>query len=123
MNIKGLTPTIAALDPRYRTEAKDNVRLENNHERDADGKRQQGDAELKRHLSDTEFDECIKILEAIPAIVENQLIIRIETQGDSRVIFIEDLTGQVVRRLSEADLWLVTRDKERPTGRIFDRAG
>lgn len=114
---------MAALDPRYRTEAKDNVRLENSHERDADGKHQQGDPETKHHLSEAEFDEAIKTLQAIPAVSENQLNIRIEVQGDRRVIFIEDPAGQIVRRLSESDLWLVTREKERPTGRIFDRAG
>ena len=123
MNIKGLNPTLAALEPRTRVEGKENVRLQDSGDRDADGRRQDAEPEPKRHLTDLEFELAIKTLKEHQGVVAHGLIIRVETHEDTRVIFIEDQTGKVIRRLSESDLWLVTREKNRATGQILDKAG
>lgn len=123
MNVKSLTPSLAALDPKYKTEGKDGVRLKDSGDRDADGRRQQPEPENKRHLNQEEFDQALAALKQNSAIVSHNLQIRVEMQGDHRVVYIEDITGKVVRRLSEADLWIVTQKTERPTGKILDKAG
>ncbi|MGE0763294.1 MAG: hypothetical protein AB7N80_08450 [Bdellovibrionales bacterium] len=123
MNVKSLTPNLSALDPRLRTEAKDNVRLQNSGDRDADGRRQQNEPEHKRHLNESEFETALETLKKNAAVTAHNLQIRVEQHEDHRVIFIEDRAGQVIRRLSEADLWLVTRENDRPTGKILDKAG
>ncbi len=123
MNIKGLTPALATLDPRARVEGKENVRLQNSGDRDANGQRQEPEPEHKRHLSDVEFEVAIQTLKEHSGVVAHGLIVRVETNADSRVIFIEDQAGKIVRRLSEADLWLVTKEKNRTTGSILDKAG
>lgn len=124
MNIKGLNPSpAAALDPRKRVEGRENVRLQNSGDRDADGRRQSQEPELKRHLNEAEFEAALKALKEIQGIAANGLSVRVEIHEDRRVIYIEDQEGKVVRRLSEADLWLVTREKTRPTGQIFDKTG
>lgn len=123
MNIKGLTPNSIVLDPRARVEDKDAVRTKNSGERDADGRHHQGEPELKRHLNEAEFEAALKVLKENQGVVDHALQIRVEILEDRRVIFIEDGHGTVIRRLSESDLWLVTREKDRPTGKILDRAG
>ena len=123
MNIKGLNPILTNLDPRPRVEGKENVRLQNSSDRDADGRRQEPEPEHKRHLTDVEFEVAIQTLKEHQGIVAHGLNVRVEVLEDARVIYIEDQAGKVVRRLSEADLWLVTRDKNRPTGQILDKAG
>lgn len=114
---------MAALDPKYRTESKNSVRTQDSGDRDANGQRQQPEPENKRHLNQEEFDQALESLKQNSAIVAHNLQLRVETQGDHRVIFVEDLQGQVIRRLSEADLWIVTRSNDRPTGKILDKAG
>lgn len=123
MNIRGLTPQIAAIDSRLRAEAKDKVRLENSPERDANGRQESTGDEKKRHLTEDEFQQALQALKDNPHIASSLLTVHVEAQGESRVVLIKDATGQVVRRLSEADLWLVTREAERPTGKILDKAG
>jgi hypothetical protein len=123
MNIKGLTPSFVSLDPRVRTDAKEDVRMKNSGERDADGRRQNPEPEQKRHLSEEELESAIAILKANAGVVAHSLVVRVEAQGDHRVVYIEDLTGKVIRRLSEAELWTVTREKDRTTGKILDKAG
>jgi hypothetical protein len=123
MNIKGLTPSLIHLDPRVKTDAKDALRLKNSGDRDANGQRQQPEPERKNHLSDEEFEAALKTLGENPGVAQNHLQIRVEKLPDCRIVYVEDLSGKVVHRLSEADLWLVTREKDRPTGKILDKSG
>lgn len=121
MNIKNVsTAPILPLDPKQRVEG--NVRAKGSTDRDADGKREQGEQEAKRHLTQQEFDESLKALEELPGLKSNNLMIKVETVEDHRVILIVDATGKIVRRLSESQLWLATRDRDKQTGRILDKA-
>ena len=121
MNIKNVsTSPIIPLDPKNRVEG--NARTKGSADRDADGKREQKEQEIKRHLTQQEFDEAIKALEDFPGLKANNLTIKVETHEDHRVILIVDSTDKVVRRLSESQLWSATRDRDKQTGRILDKA-
>ena len=98
------------------------MRSKGSTDRDADGKREQAQPELKRHLSQQEFDEAVKALEEFPGLKANNLEIKVEIHEDHRVLLIVDPQGKVVRRLSESQLWLATRDRDKQTGRILDKA-
>lgn len=121
MNIKGVnTSPILPIDPKQKVEGK--TRAQSSTDRDADGRRQQQEPELKRHLNQQEFDEALKTLEGLPGLKANSLTIKVEVKDDCRVVLIVDPSGKVVRRLSEQQLWSATRDKDRQTGRILDKA-
>lgn len=121
MNIKGInTPAISTVDPKARVDG--NKRTQSSADRDADGGRQDGQGEPKRHLDQQEFDESLKALESFPGLKANNLTIKVEVKPDCRVILILDPSGKVVRRLSEQQLWEATRDKDRQTGKILDKA-
>jgi hypothetical protein len=121
MNIKNIgTTPITPLEPKSRVEG--NARAKGSADRDADGKREQKEPEIKRHLTQQEFDDAIKVLEALPGLKANNLTIKVEVQDDHRVITIVDFQGKVVRRLSESQLWSATRDRDKQTGRILDKA-
>lgn len=121
MNIKTLTPSpVVPLDPKARVEGQTRARASS--ERDANGKQEGAEQETKRHLTDQEFDEAIAALKEFPGLKANDLEIKVEKQKDGRVVLIVDRTGQIVRRLSESQLWLATRDRDKQTGRILDKA-
>jgi hypothetical protein len=121
MNIKGLAShPILPVDPKPRVEG--NVRTQGSTDRDANGRREQQEPEIKRHLNQQEFDDALKALEAHPGLKANNLTIKVETKEDCRVILIIDPVGNIVRRLSESQLWSATRDKDRLTGKILDKA-
>jgi hypothetical protein len=121
MNIKGLNASpIAPVEPKKRVDG--NSRTQNATDRDGNGRKEQGEPELNRHLSQQEFDDALKALGEMPGLKANNLTIKVETKEDCRTILILDPTGKVVRRLSEAQLWSATRDKDRQTGRILDKA-
>ena len=121
MNIKTVTPNpVLPLDQSKKVEGK--VRAQGSTDRDADGRRQHQEPEIKRHLTQQEFDDALKALGEHPGLKANHLVIKVEVHEDARVVLIVDPEGKIVRRLSESQLWLATRDKDRQTGRILDKA-
>ena len=121
MNIKSLTPSpILPVDPKQRVEG--NARAKASTDRDGNGRQEQKEEESKRHLTQQEFDDAIKVLEQTPGLKSNNLSIKVEVDGDHRVVTIVAPDGQIVRRLSESQLWAATRDKDRQTGKFLDKA-
>lgn len=98
------------------------MRLQESADRDADGRRERQEEEPKRHLSDEEFKEALDALAKHPGITANNLTIRVEQQDDHRVVLIEDRDGQIVRRLSESQLWSSLMANDKKTGTILDKA-
>jgi hypothetical protein len=122
MNIKNVVSNpVLPVDPKNRVEG--GVRTKGSTDRDANGKREQAEGESKKKLSDSEFEEAFAILTSMPGLKSNDLSLRVEVAADAmRTVYIEDLNGRVIRRLTEAQLWLATRDKDRQTGTILDKA-
>lgn len=122
MNIKGFfTNPLPQVTSSERTSEK--MRLQESADRDADGRRERNPGEEpKNHLTDEEFKQALDSLAKHPGIVANNLTIRVEQQDDYRVVFVEDKDGNIVRRLSESQLWasLIAHDKK--TGTILDKA-
>jgi hypothetical protein len=121
MNIKNITSNpILPLDPKNKIDG--GVRTQSSTDRDANGRQEGQGQETKQHLSQQEFDDALQALEANPGLKANGLTIKVEQQGDIRIVMILDPAGQLVRRLTESQLWLTTRDKDRQTGKILDKA-
>ena len=120
MNIKLLTPNpIPTVEPKARVEG--SPRMQDAGDRDADGRRERDGQPEKERLNTQEFDDCLKALGETPGLKANGLLIKVEDSGGARVVLITAPDGQIVRRLTEAQLWAMTRDKERPTGKILDK--
>lgn len=121
MNIKSVLPNpVPAIDPKQKVEK--NVRAQSSTDRDADGRRDSAEKEQKRNLSQQEFDEALKALENLPGLKSSNLSIKVETVGEIRTVLIVAPDGKIVRRLSESQLWAATRDQDRKTGTILDKA-
>ncbi len=121
MDIKNVVSfPIPPVEPKKKVDGR--ARTQASTDRDANGQREQAAPEIKRHLSDEEFNDAIKVLEATPGLKANNLTVKVETKDDCRVVLIIDPHGQVVRRLSENQLWSATRDKDRQTGNFLDKA-
>lgn len=122
MNVRSVASQINILPTETRERVDGDVKTQQSADRDANGRQEQGEQETKRHLTEEEFEQCLKALEKLPGLQSNDLIIKHEKSGDQRIVLIEDKNGRVIRRFSESDLWLATRNLERNTGHIFDKA-
>ncbi len=90
---------------------------------DRDPTPQNGDSKPEYHkLTDEELEAALNFLKNLKGVQDNNLQLRVEKGDGTLVVFIEDLSGKVVRRIPENDLWLLTRDKEKSKGNLFDKA-
>jgi len=123
MNIKGFftNPIPIARGTESASSAK-GLKMQESTDRDADGRRQNEEQEPKRHLNEEEFKKALSELEKHPGLVANNLTVKVEVKEDHRVILIQDIKGNVVRRLSESQLWSAIQAFDRKTGSIFDKA-
>jgi hypothetical protein len=121
MNIKGFF-TNPVLLPSSTEKVGPKMKMQESAERDADGRRQAPQEEAKRHLSEEEFQSCLKKLEEHPGLLANNLTVKVETKDGVKVILIQDPGGNVVRRLSESQLWSAIQAFDRKTGSILDKA-
>ena len=121
MNIKNVVPApILPIEPKHRIEG--NTKTRSSGDRDGNGRREQPEPELKRNLSQQEFDDALKALAETPGLKSNNLELKVEVTDGIRIILIVAPDGAVVRRLSESQLWSSTRDKDRQTGKFLDKA-
>lgn len=121
MNIKSITSNpVLPVDPKAKVDTA--IRAQHSTERDANGRQSASEDESKRQLNDEEFEQALETLKENPGLKSNGLIVRVEAAGKSRVVTIESPDGLVVRRLSESQLWVATREKDRSTGALLDKA-
>ena len=122
MNIRGLnTSPISPVEPKARVDGKTRMQSSTS-DRDADGRRERSEGEPPKTLKQEEFDQALEVLRNMPGLKSNELILKVEMEGAQRITSIVDPAGVVIRRLTEAQLWAATRDKDRQTGKILDKA-
>jgi uncharacterized FlaG/YvyC family protein len=109
MNIKGVVSNLIPIDFGKR----DLKKTRNNTERDAQ-QGGQGGGEPPRHhkLTDEELTQVLKMLKEIPGIKDNNLQFRIERNSDRVIVFVEDPTGKIIRRIPDLELWAMYQKKQ-----------
>lgn len=123
MNIRSLSSQIVLpVDPKSRTEGNADVKPQESTERDGDGRQQQAEEELKRNLSDEELQEAMEKLRQLPGVKSNNLRVRLLEEDGIRKIILEDPSGKIVRRMSEAQLWASIQHVDKSTGQLLNKA-
>lgn len=123
MNIRSISGVQSPLQEVAKVERVKDVKLDSSHaDRDADGRREQGESEKKRQFTDAEFQEALEHIQALPGFKSHALSLKVEERDSQRVVLILDPAGVVVRRLLEKDLWSLIADKEKGKGQFFDKA-
>lgn len=84
-----------------------------------------GQEEASHHrMSDEEAREVLEYLKSLDGIKDNNLSVRLEKSEDRFVVFVEDSSGKVVRRMLEDELWALfkKRNKDSKKGQILNKA-
>ncbi len=91
-------------------------------DRDANGQSQQQEQKPKRNLSPEELQEAVAYLEALEGVKNNNLKVRLATADGISVVYIEDQNGKVVRRIPEAELSTLTKNRQQKSGHLLNKA-
>lgn len=123
MNIRSVSPQIILpTEPKSKTEGNADVKPQESTERDGDGRQHQGEQELKRHLTDEELTEAMEKLRQLPGVKNNNLRVRLVEEEGIKKILLEDPSGKIIRRMSEAQLWSSVQYLDKSTGQLLNKA-
>lgn len=122
MNIKSILPFIPGLASRAKLEAKQQVASHETGDREPNGKQERGDGHPQRPLTPEEVAKAVDILKELSGVKASSLNLRVVTKDACFVVLVEGPSGEVVRRLTELDLWHVLKNQEKKTGHILDKA-
>jgi len=122
MNIKSVVGNLIPIDFGKR----DLRKTRNEPERDAQqGGQGNGGGQYKHHkFTEDELASALKMLKELPGVKENNLQFRIERNKDRIVIFVEDPTGKVIRRIPDLELWALytSRQADSPRGNLLNKS-
>jgi uncharacterized FlaG/YvyC family protein len=121
MNIKS---TIRAILPSTVQATRDLVRARTGEsaDRDPNGQQPGQEQEKKRELTPEQIKEAIQYLENLPGVKDNHLTVRLDMSDGTAVVFIEDPTGKVVRRIPQSELGSLTADREKKSGHLLSKS-
>ncbi|CAM6002527.1 unnamed protein product [Sphagnum balticum] len=121
MNIKGVISNLIPVDFKSR----DLRKTRNQPDRDP-GQGGQGDGKPPEphRFTEEELDSALKVLRDLPGVKENNLQFRIERNELRVVVFIEDPSGKVIRRIPDQDLWAMVKNRkvESSRGNLLNKA-
>ncbi len=91
-------------------------------DRDGNGQSQKEEQKPKRNLSPEELKEAIVYLEGLEGVKMNNLKVRLAVADGVSVVYIEDQLGKVVRRIPEAELSVLTQNRQKKSGHLLNKA-
>ncbi|MCB0341315.1 MAG: hypothetical protein H6626_09525 [Pseudobdellovibrionaceae bacterium] len=125
MNIKSLTPTVAAVDSATQTATTKEVKTQESfRDRDGNGRKERENQPEGRRLSEEEFVEMIEYLKNLPGVKSSSLSLRVVDTNNMKVVIVEDAAGHIVRRISEIELSILMQQRtvENAPGSLLNKA-
>lgn len=123
MNIKSILPNNSVLESKAKVNPNKEVGLRQSGDRDANGREQrQGDDHPERPLTPEEIHRALEILKELPGLQASSLKLRLVSNENRSLILVEGPNGELIRRLTEIDLWQVLQNQSKKTGQFLDKA-
>lgn len=122
MNIKSLVNNILPLDIRQKLKVEKREKADASADRDPHGQQERGGEPQKRKLTEEELKAAVEHLKGLPGVKDHNLQVRLVSADGVHVVYVEDIKGQVIRRIPESELSQLTIDKDKKKGQILDRA-
>ena len=114
MNIKGLVNNLIPIDFAKKTDFRKTRNTQDREPQQGGG----GDRPPEQHrFSDDELQEALKLLKDLPGVKENNLSFRVEWNDLRVVVFVEDVTGKIVRRIPDIELWSLLKNRQQDSSR------
>jgi len=114
MNIKGIVGNLIPIEFGKRNLRK----AQNNPERDAQQGGQGGGEPPKQHrFTEEELKAALQMLKELPGIKQNNLQFRVERNQDRIIVFVEDSTGKIIRRIPDLELWAMYSRRQTDSAR------
>lgn len=111
MNIKNLLGNSAPVTPVSSANKADKpIKLDTTQDRDANGQYFYQKDRRREKMTDEQFEKALAILREKNFIKEMNWVVVATTESDIKVAWVQDSSGQTIRKITEYDLWEVFDD-------------
>jgi uncharacterized FlaG/YvyC family protein len=121
MNIKGLSNNLIPIDFAKKTDFRKTQNTPDREPQQGGG----GDKPPEQHrFTDEELQDALKLLKELPGIKENNLSFRVERNEERVVVYVEDYTGKIIRRIPDMELWSLLKNRQQNStrGNLLNKA-
>ena len=111
MNIKNLLGNSVPISPVNSVNKADKpIKMDNTQDRDANGQQFYQKERRKEKMTDEQFEKAIAILREKHFIKDMNWLVLATQENDIKVAWVQDSSGQTIRKIAEYDLWEVFDD-------------
>ena len=111
MNIKNLLGNSTPVSPVSGANKVDKpIKMENAQDRDANGQQFYQKERRKEKMTEEQFEKAIAILREKNFVKDMNWVVLATSDNDIKVAWVQDSSGQTIRKISEYDLWEVFDD-------------
>jgi uncharacterized FlaG/YvyC family protein len=127
MNIKGLLGNMITSPIRSKdgqTKVDRTIKSDSSHDRDANGQEFYGQNKKQQQqdpMSEEQFKKAVDYLLNLPSLKDNGWIVETIMEDSKRVLLVKDNSGNLIRRIPEAELWTLPFDKDVRTGQLLKK--
>jgi hypothetical protein len=111
MNIKNLLGNSTPVSPvSSASKVEKPIKLDNTQDRDANGQQFYQKERRREKMTDEQFEKALAILREKNFIKEMNWVVVALIESDIKVAWVQDSSGQTIRKIAEYDLWEVFDD-------------
>lgn len=122
MDLKGVVRTLNPVEVQKNAPVDRTIKSEGSHDRDGNGQMPSGGGQQHPPMSDEQFQKAIEHLKAHAVVKEHNLEVVIKDQNGQKIIYIQEQSGKVLRRIFEEELWSLITAKDNEKGQLLSRA-
>lgn len=125
MNIKNLLGNLVPITPATSAAKVERpIKMDSSHDRDPNGNQYYQQERKKEKMTDEQFEKAIAILREKHFVKEMNWIVVSLMDNEVKYACVQDSEGQLIRKISEYDLWEVFDDakSEDPRGQLLRKS-
>lgn len=121
MDIKGVLKAVLPIDIRAKS-AEKTIKMDSTTDRDANGQMfQGGQQQEKEHppMTEEQLKKALEHLKAHSVVKEQNLTVVLAKIEEKNFVIIKDLSGKIVRKIPESELWSLQVVKDSEKGQLL----
>ena len=121
MDIKGVLKAVLPLDVRATKGPEKTIKTDSATDRDANGQMFQGEQQQPEHgpMSEEQLKKAMNHLKSLAIVKDNHLKVELVQVEGKNFVLIKELSGKVVRRIPESELWSLQVVKDSEKGQLL----
>ena len=123
MDLKGIGKPINLPPVINREKVERSNTTEKSTDRDANGQASYGGGEQHQQpMSDEQYKKALEHLRGLQAVKDNNLEVVDTVINEKRFVLLRELSGKVIRRIPEQELWSLITVKEKEKGQLLSKS-